>query len=104
MDRSPEIVEFVQEVAGIYFRSVLLKKKGMRIPQHVHSESHATYIGAGKVRLYVDYDLACDVEAGNAVEIQAGKRHWFEALEDNTRITCVWSLEAAERQMKSKGI
>jgi quercetin dioxygenase-like cupin family protein len=97
-----EIVEFVEEMAGVYFRSVFLAYKGTTIPQHVHDEPHATLVGSGKARLFVDGRFERDIPAGHAVVIEAGKKHIFEALEDNTRLTCVWSLEAAER-LKQKG-
>lgn len=97
-----EIVEFIEEKAGIYFRSVLLPFKGTTIPQHVHDESHATYVGSGRARLYVDGLFKEDIEAGHATEIEAGKKHLFEALEDNTRLTCVWDAEKALR-LKEKG-
>lgn len=103
-DDAFEIVEFVEEVGGIYFRSIVLPFKGMTIPQHVHSEPHATYVGSGAARLYIDYREAVDVQAGHAIEVAAGKRHWFEALEDNTRLVCVWSSEAAAREMKARGL
>ena len=99
---SSEVVEFVEEVDGIYFRSVFLPFKGAMIPQHVHDESHPTYCGSGKARLYVDDVFARDVEAGHAVKVAAGKRHSFEALEDNTRLTCIWDAEKALR-LKQKG-
>jgi quercetin dioxygenase-like cupin family protein len=98
-----KIVEFVEELAGIYFRSIFLPFKGTTIPQHTHDEDHATYVGQGSARLYVDGLLEGDIEAGHAVLIKAGKRHVFEALEDDTRLTCVWSLEAAMR-LKDKGL
>ena len=81
-------VEFIEEVAGILFRSVLLGK-GMMIPQHVHDYDHATYIGSGRARLWVGGELKEDVEAGRAVLIEANKFHVFQALEDGTRLTCV---------------
>jgi hypothetical protein len=37
-----ELVEFVEEVAGHYFRSILLPRAGMRVPQHTHDHDHAT--------------------------------------------------------------
>lgn len=89
------IVEYVEERMGVYFRSVFLPFKGMTIPQHVHDVSHPTFCGSGKARLYVDGLFREDVEAGHAVGIEAGKRHCFEALEDNTRLTCVFNAEQA---------
>lgn len=96
------IVEFVEEVDGFHFRSVFLPFKGMTIPQHVHDVSHPTLCGSGKARLYVDGRISGDVEAGHAIYIAAGKKHLFEALEDNTRLTCVFNAEQALR-LKEEG-
>jgi quercetin dioxygenase-like cupin family protein len=100
--RMSEIVEFVDEVCGIYFRSILINK-GVRIPQHVHDYSHATLVGSGKAALYVGGVLAGIYEAGKAVPILANQLHEFEALEDSTRLTCVHSVESA-LSIKRKGI
>lgn len=90
------IVEFVDEVCGIYFRSVLLPVKGMKIPQHVHDHDHATYVGNGSARVWADEKLVGDFAAGTAVPVLAGVRHEFEALEANTRLTCVHDAKSAE--------
>lgn len=92
-----EIIEFIEEKAGIYFRSVFLPFKGTTIPQHVHTEDHATLVGNGKARLYVNGRFDSDIEAGHAVTIKAGQKHMFEALEDNTRLICVWDADVAMR-------
>ncbi len=47
------IVETIQaDVAGLYFRSVLLTHAGMTIPQHVHQYDHATLIASGSAELW----------------------------------------------------
>lgn len=96
------IVEFVEEVGGFMFRSVFLPFKGMSGEQHVHDVTHPTLCGSGRARLYVDGKLRGDVEAGHAITVEAGKRHFFEALEDNTRLTCVFHAEQA-LQLKREG-
>ena len=93
-------VELIEEVAGIYFRSVLLANAGDVIPQHVHDHDHATFVGAGKARLWVDGVWSADYEAGRAVEVKAGKSHVFQALEPNTRLACVHDVESAESAKK----
>lgn len=98
-----EVVEFIEEVCGIYFRSVLLAKAGMRIGQHVHDHDHATYCGSGRARMVVDGVTQGEVCAGRAVPVLAGKRHEFIALEDNTRLTCVHDVASAE-SIKAKGL
>jgi quercetin dioxygenase-like cupin family protein len=97
-----EIVEFVEERGGIYFRSILLPK-GVRVPQHVHSHDHATYCGSGAALMLVDGIYMGIVSAGHAVEIKAGKQHEFEALEDGTRLACVHDVKSAD-SVKEKGL
>lgn len=89
------IVENIQTVCGIYFRSVLLKEAGTVIPQHEHEYDHATYVGSGKVRLWVNNELKGEYSAGEAIEIKAKQKHLFLSLEPNTRLTCVHDLRSA---------
>lgn len=96
-----EIVETVSVHAGIMFRSVLLPVRGTTIPQHTHPEAHATFCGQGAAALYVDDKYALTLVAGKSCEIAANKKHLFEALEDNTRLVCVWDEEAAKRMEKT---
>jgi quercetin dioxygenase-like cupin family protein len=98
-----EMVEFIEEVCGIYFRSILLPEKGMRVEQHVHDHDHATYCGSGRARVFVDGEDQGDVTAGRAIAVMAGKKHAFESMEDNTRLTCVHDVASAE-SIKAKGL
>lgn len=87
--------EFIETVCGIYFRSVFLKNKDTIIPQHVHYYDHATYVGSGSVRLWVNDKWEADYKAGSAIPIKAGQQHLFMSLEDNTRLTCVHDTQSA---------
>lgn len=91
--------ENIQIAAGIYFRSVVLTN-GEVIPQHVHAAEHATYVGAGAARLWIDGVWRQDLRAGEAAEIEAGREHLFQALEEGTRLTCVWREDVAEAMFK----
>lgn len=91
----PELVEFVDEVCGLYFRSILIRNAGTRVPQHVHPYDHATYCGSGSAMMYVEGVPIRTVSAGEAVEVKANKQHAFEALEPNTRLTCVHDARSA---------
>ncbi len=96
------MAESIQFAGKFYFRSIVLEKAGDRVPQHRHDVSHPTLCGAGSAEFYVDGVLAGRVIAGNVVEIEAGKLHEFVALEDGTRLTCVFDAEDAEK-LKEKG-
>lgn len=95
-------VERIEEVSGIYFRSVLLER-GTVIPQHTHDHNHATYVGSGKARLWVNGVWRADYPAGHAVEVKAGQSHVFQALEPNTRLACVHDVASAE-SVRTKGL
>lgn len=94
-------VESIEEVCGIYFRSVLLERAGTVIPQHEHDHDHATYVANGKARLWVNEMWVGDYEAGRAIPIKAGDKHLFQALEPMTRLVCVHDIESA---MSAKGM
>lgn len=96
------IVESIDEVCGLYFRSILIQK-GIRVPQHVHDYDHATLVGSGRAALYIDGLMIGIFEAGQAAPITAHQKHEFEALEDNTRLICVHNIESAE-SVKRKGL
>jgi quercetin dioxygenase-like cupin family protein len=36
-----------------------------------------------------------DLKAGEAAEIEGGREHLFQALENDTRLTCVWREDIA---------
>ena len=96
MELRPEIVEYIEEVAGLYFRSILLPDVGLRVPQHVHPYDHATYCGNGSARIYVEGKETGVIVAGQATEVKANLKHEFEALEPNTRLTCIHDTRSAE--------
>lgn len=97
-----EIVEYIEEVEGIYFRSILIPAAGTWVPQHTHDEGHATFCGQGAAAVYVDGEFVHRLEAGHAYGVQGGKAHAFRAIENNTRLTCVWDAERALK-LKAKG-
>lgn len=96
-------VEFIDVVCDIYFRSIILEKKGDKVDQHVHDHDHATYIGSGSARAWKNSILMGDYKAGSALPVMAGCYHEFEALEDNTRLTCVHDVKSA-KSIKDNGL
>jgi quercetin dioxygenase-like cupin family protein len=95
-----ELVETIQEdVAGLYFRSVLLPE-GVMIPQHVHPYDHATLVASGVAQLFIDGEWAGDYRAGQAVEIKANRQHHFIALAADTRLVCVHHTASAVAAME----
>ena len=89
------VVEKIEIVGGLYFRSVFLPTSGLCIPQHVHDHDHVTFVGSGRVRGWCDDVWIGDKGRGEAFAITAGHQHRFEALDDNTLLTCVHSVASA---------
>jgi quercetin dioxygenase-like cupin family protein len=90
------LVEYVEEVGGLYFRSLLLPQAGMRIPQHLHPYDHVTYCGSGSAIVFADGKAIDVIAAGRAVEVRANIAHEFESIEENTRLTCIHDTRSAQ--------
>lgn len=101
--KNPPDIEWIEEVCGLYFRTIVLNHSGDRVPQHAHDHDHATFVGNGSVLAWADGQPLGYFGAGRAVPIKAGAVHEFEAQEDNTRLTCVHSVESAE-SVKASGL
>ena len=92
IEQPPKTMRFK---CGLAFFGVLLSK-GMVIPQHKHTHSHATYIGSGSARYWANGVYMGIVGQAEALELPAETEHVFQALEDGTLITCVWPDSLAE--------
>lgn len=101
VDLPPAFIE--PDVAGLYFRSVLIEKSGTSLLQHVHDHDHATFVGWGRARGWANGVWIGDKGRGEAFEIKAGQEHLFQALQDNTFLTCTHDHASAESVTK-KGI
>lgn len=100
---SEGFVEFVDEVCGLYFRSILLRNKGDVVTQHVHDYDHATFVGNGCAVAFIGDKCLGEFWGGQAVPVKAGYEHRFVALVPDTRLACVHSVESAE-SIKAKGL
>lgn len=97
-------IEFIDEVCGIYFRSILLKNRGDEVTQHKHDYDHATFVGSGAVVAFVGEDKCLgEFWGGQAIPIKAGHEHRFVAIVHDTRLACVHSVESANA-IKEKGL
>ncbi|MGH8908865.1 MAG: hypothetical protein ACRD0K_20820 [Egibacteraceae bacterium] len=95
LDEQP--VEYIEpDVAGLYFRSILLADAGTIVPQHSHDHDHATLVCSGAARLWVDGVHVGDKMAGQAFFVKARSQHLFQALLPGTRLCCVHNIESAE--------
>lgn len=90
-----ELVEYVDEVCGMYFRSLLLPVAGIKVPTHKHPYDHATVVGSGKAILHANGEKRVYI-AGDVAELKAEVDHTWESLEPNTRLTCVHDTRGAD--------
>lgn len=95
-------VEYIEEVGGLYFRTIRLPKSGDMVPQHAHDYSHVTFLGHGSVLAFADGIGIGYFSAPAAILIEAGKLHEFIAQDDNTLMTCIHNVASAEA-IKEKG-
>ena len=96
-------IEFIDEVCGIYFRTILLKNRGDEVSQHKHDYDHATLVGCGAVVAFVGEKCLGEFWGGQAVPVKAGYDHKILSIMDETRLTCVHSTESANL-IKEKGL
>ena len=89
-------VERIEEVCGLYFRTIVLPNRGDTVAQHSHDHDHASYVGNGCVMAWSDNECLGTFKAGMAVHVKAGAKHFFEALMADSRVACVHSIESAE--------
>lgn len=93
------IVEIIHDdLCGFYLRTALFERAGERSEQHEHTCEHPTLCGSGAAQYWENGVHVGDVRAGGAVKVSAGQKHEFVALEDNTRLTCIFNLAQAEEE------
>ena len=100
MSEKVQTIHDCTDWCGIYVRSILLEKAGDRGEQHTHAFDHLTYCGSGSAEFYEEGALIGTVAAGGGVRVRAGLKHWFVALEDNTRLACIHDAASAIEQRK----
>jgi quercetin dioxygenase-like cupin family protein len=84
-------------VGNLFFNTMLFRKKGDQIAGHSHPYDHRTFIISGSVKMGVRDQPEFDVcTALDLIVTPKGVLHWFEALEDNTIITCIHPIRNGE--------
>ncbi len=83
--------------AGLYIRTSRVPK-GMTIRQHVHDYDHISIVAQGCGALMTDGAVRM-VKAGETIEVKAGQRHAYEAIED-TLWLCVHDEKLAMKEYK----
>jgi len=78
-------------VKNLWTRQMFFAKAGDRNEGHTHNYDHITLLAHDSVKVHVD-DKTTEFKAPHMIYIQAGKRHFIEAIEDNTVAYCVHAL------------
>ena len=78
-------------VSNLWLRQMVFKKAGDANEGHEHNYDHVTLLTTGSVRVNVEGQTS-DFTAPQMIYIKQGKKHFIEALEDNTIAFCVHAL------------
>lgn len=76
----------------VYIRQCVVPKKDSLIPQHSHTYPHMTMLAKGSMRVWKDGVLLGDEVAPKAIFIEAGTKHGFQTLEDDTIFYCIHNV------------
>ena len=81
--------------AGVYVRRSVVPK-GQAIRMHVHEYDHLSVVCSGRGRLMTDEKIRA-VQAGDVIEVAAGRRHAYLADEDTIWL-CIHPVDEEEAQ------
>lgn len=77
---------------GVFVKQMHIAKAGTFIPQHSHEYTHSSLLAVGSVRLWREELYVADYVAPTILSIEAGIKHMFQALEDNTVVYCIHNI------------
>jgi quercetin dioxygenase-like cupin family protein len=80
---------------NLWVRQMHFKNIGDKNEGHIHNFDHLTLLAKGKVIVDVEGNKT-EFTAPHVILTAAGKRHFIEALEDETVAYCVHALRNAE--------
>lgn len=95
VDQAPEVWE---ECVEFGFHTITIEKAGTLVPQHVHDDSHATLVCAGRARGWTDGAYLGEKGPGEAFWVEGGKKHHFQAVEPITRLSCITHLPSMKKK------
>lgn len=81
--------------SNLWIRQMHFKKAGDKNEGHIHNFDHLTLLAKGKVKFHVEGQVT-EFVAPQVILTVAGKRHYIEAVEDDTVAYCVHALRNAE--------
>ena len=84
------------EAHGLYIKQVVVPRAFSFAPMHAHVLSHITLLTQGSVHLWIDGEYFDEKHAPTPIYIEAGVKHLFQTLEDNTTFYCVHELTSPQ--------
>lgn len=91
----PGIWEFAT-ADSVFIKQMHIAKAGTYIPQHSHAYDHSSLLAVGAVRLWKDGVLAGEHTAPKILNIEAGVKHLFQSVVDDTIVYCIHNLSRSE--------
>lgn len=90
-EEQPHGVE-IHMADDVFIKQMVIPRAGTFVPQHSHNYDHTSMLAVGSVRAWVDGVLKGDFQAPTGILIEAGTKHTFMALEDNTVLYCIHNV------------
>lgn len=91
----PPVVEF-HTADGLFIKQMYVAKAGTLIPQHSHAWDHTSMLARGSVRVWVGGVIKGEHVAPTGIFIEAGVKHLFQTLEDETIVYCIHNLHGED--------
>ena len=95
VEQPADDVEFIQ-ADDVFIKQMHIKKAGTLIPQHSHRYDHSSMLAVGSMRVWCDGQYVGDFSAPHPLFIEAGTKHMFLALEDDTVVYCIHNLSRSD--------
>jgi hypothetical protein len=88
LEDQPPIVE-IKIMPGLFVKQMLLARAGTYVPQHSHATGHLSMLAVGSVHAWKGDQFMGTYHAPTGIPIEAGIKHTFRSLVDNTLIYCI---------------
>jgi quercetin dioxygenase-like cupin family protein len=77
---------------GVFIKQMHLKTAGTYVAQHSHKYSHHSMLARGSVHVWKNEKFFAAYHAPCAILIEAGCKHTFMSLEDETIVYCIHNV------------
>ncbi len=77
---------------GVFIKEIRIPRVHSYIPQHSHDYDHTSLLAVGSIRVWKDGVLDRDYKAPAGIFIEAGVKHTFLTLADDTIVYCIHNV------------